>query len=222
MCAMANAAFPHRRVHVPWPKSDSEPDADGGVIWLARNALNASAVPDPKRRLGVGKYWTVYASATDDWSVVKLRPLVDASHVKRVMDEERVYRLAAKHGVGPAVRDWSILRGLKQMPDQKPVHADAGWLSARGCEDRKVWGVAVAVVERYDESVADAKIESDADYKKHLVALVAKVEKMEDATGIYNTEPYQPRNVLVEWERPDCNKIARITVGDWGSFRRLK
>lgn len=221
MCEMVNRLYPDRRVHVPWPLSDSEPDADGGVLWMVRNALlkeNPSALPDPKRRLGVGRYWTAYASETDDWSVVKLQPLASQAQVRRVAREERAYRLAAENGVGPAVRAWFTLRGKDQMPDRDPAHADAGWLSVKGCKDRNVLGVAVAVVERFDESVADAGIKDDPQYLRALVGLKARVSAMEEKTGLYNDEPYQPRNVLVEWKRPECREIERFTVGDWGSF----
>jgi hypothetical protein len=222
MCEMSNRVFKQRRVHVPWPLSDSEADSDGGVVWLVRQTLlnhNASASPDPKRRLGVGRYWTVFASETDDWSVVKLRVLKDQAEERRAAREERAYRLAADNKVGPAVRAWFVLRGSEQTPDKDPVHAEAGWLAAKSCKDRKLWGVAVAVVERFDESAEDAGLKDDARYKDALSDLRERVELMEEETGLYNDEPYQPRNVLVEWKRPECKEIQRVVVGDWGSFK---
>lgn len=219
MCEMCDRAFPERRVHVPWPVSVFDRDADGGVVWMSRDALllqHPSAVPDPKQRLGVGGYWTVFASELDDWSAVKIRIVKDEKDERAVREEERAYLTAAAHHVGPAVRAWFILPGNLQIS-----HPTGGRLNPK-CEERDVWAIAVAVVERFDESAEDGNLQRNAHYIEKLNELKARVDDMEQATGLINKEPFAPKNVLVEWKRPDCDEIIKIVVGDWGSYKMYR
>jgi hypothetical protein len=190
-------------------------------VWMERAALMSrghgwpTVVPEPKVLVGrPGAYWTVYASAGDPTSVVKVRPAFTVADATTIDAEERVYRLAEQYGVGPVVRDWFMLHGSRRAPAQSGVLRDSG----KG--DRLTEGIAVAVVERYQQEV-DGRVRRMKSFARMEAELMRRVDRMEKETGIRNREPWQDRNMLADLTG-NGGDVVRLTVGDWGSFTHRK
>ena len=177
-------------------------------VWFDKRVISGLVAPDPKHRFGIGAYWTVYADAANPNVAIKIRPAFTEAEVRTIEAEAKVYRLAAANGVGPKVYDWFFVEGKRRKK------GGAGLRGARG--DRLISGVAVAVVERYQQEV-DHKVKCMPSYAKLLADLKARVADFESRTGIANKEPWQPRNLFVDLARGD---VSRIVVGDWGSYNK--
>lgn len=210
------APAPLEKVELRWL------DATGDVrcAWVLKTRVDNAhepgmsfhaAEPDPARFLGTGKYWTAFASAWDPSSAVKIRPLETRQDADADVEEEQVYRLAAAANVGPQIRAWFHLRA----PDE------AGYKGV-GCRasDRKLWGVAVAVVEKFDQTLEKnaAAVRAMPSFAALSNRLAGDLNKFEKETKVVNNEPFVARNVFVKFKRPAARDVERLVVGDWGSY----
>lgn len=143
--------------------------------------------------LGHGKYWTVYSHGPH--RVIKLRVLWSETDYNKTQQEKKVYRLAANHKVGPAIYDWYYVTDAVVKTASRKV------------PQKKVVGVAVAIVERFASEGSD-RIRKTTEFSR----LKEKLKRMEAQHGIAIEEPFVNRNLLVNADETD------MVAGDLGNW----